>query len=48
MEENKIIEKRICESDIHEEVELEAFEKCPICGSEAYHHVLKLIKGKWT
>lgn len=34
--------KRICETETHEEIELEKFEKCPKCGSEAYHRVVPL------
>ncbi|MFW6047225.1 MAG: hypothetical protein ACOCP4_05515 [Candidatus Woesearchaeota archaeon] len=47
MEENKFPEKRICESSWHEEIELEPFEECPICGSKSFHRVLKYIDGKW-
>lgn len=28
---------RICENRWHGDVKLEKFEKCPKCGSEAYH-----------
>ncbi len=30
---------RICENIWHGHIELKAYEKCPYCGSEAYHLV---------
>lgn len=32
--------RRICESEWHEPIELEKFQKCPRCNSEAYHRVI--------
>lgn len=40
-------EKRICESSWHDEIELNPFEECPICGSTSYHKLLKFIGGEW-
>lgn len=48
MSENEIPTKRICESEWHEEIQLEQFEKCPICGSETYHRLLKFIGDGWV
>jgi len=39
---NDILKMRICESNWHEQIELEKFQKCPRCFSEAYH--LEIIK----
>jgi len=29
--------KIVCENEWHKEIELNKFEKCPLCHSEAYH-----------
>lgn len=34
--------KRICESSWHEQIELKPLEKCPRCGSESYHTIVRL------